>query len=1123
MQLTLQFSGSVSDSTLTETAGQREAVSSWGRGAVCVTAGPGSGKTYVLVERFRRLVTERGVDPRRILAVTYTEKAAQNLVERLAAGEADPARRQAFLRAPVSTLHAFCAGLLREHAFEAELDPEFSVMETWEETIERQRVIREVLEQARADDPQAAERFLRAFAGVDLEPYLEEMHRARCASDTEAFARTIDPEPALRDLIAALEDAARRIPAPDLIAEAQHLRDSAGRDPLESLARLDDLAEPLQTSGRPRGAGKVFKPMRDNLAPRCGAALSGVVHQSSREWLAETLRSVEERSQQWKRSVSKCDYSDLERRAARLLEKHPRLASRFDHVLVDEFQDTNPVQAKLMDLLQSGREHGARTLFAVGDINQSIYGFRYAAPEVFRRFRGDIRAHGGHLVELPENFRSRPEILRAAETILGEAEGIEDRPLRAVRKFPLKTAPSLEVFVARADDSPDAKRREARHLAARIFELRHELRLGESSREPRWGDFAILTRRRVDLETIAAELRPADIPYEVASGKGFFDAAEIRDLVHLLRILVNPRDEISLASVLRSPWVGISDETLLALKTEKVNLARAVTGSDRHPRRSVNRSDQPAEAAPSDSSLLLLIDPADAGRLAAFRERLDRLRRARDETPIDLLLSRAMAETGYEAYLLSQPDGRHQVANARKFLELARRQAESSGAAFDALVSRIEEMRASKSPEAEAPVLDQSVDAVQLMTIHAAKGLEFPVVILPALQSGSRSDSPAAVFSPEYGVGAKWKDPADGSGRADEALVAAQADRKLREAAESSRLFYVAMTRAEDHLVLSCSFGRNSRVGHWASVLQSKLGIDLQSVDDEPQVKILAGLRFRLFRTDADPAAEPRADADNAVSAVEWVEAVQAPIDHSDSATAVTAVALFAECPRRYYLSRYLGFPEDRGPGGGSAPASLANASEEAQETAAERDKPDPGELGSRVHAALAGTVETAASESEVIELVRRFRESELGRRVPADAKHEQDLLFLLDGRLLRGQIDLWFDNGDERILVDYKTDRVEGEQIAERARHYAPQLQLYAHAIEQAAGRPPDRAVLYFLRPDQAVEVDVGSEARQAAAHTVGRFFEAQSKLRFPLETGDHCFRCPHYRALCPAKLGTE
>ena len=1126
MQLTLRFSGSLPDSTLTETAGQREAVSSWGRGAVCVTAGPGSGKTRVLVERFRRLVTEKGVDPRRILAVTYTEKAAQNLVERLAAGEPDVARRQAFLRAAVSTLHAFCAGLLREHAFEAELDPEFSVMESWEETIERQRVIREVLEQTRADDPEAAERFLRTFAGGNIEPYLEEMHRACCASDTEAFARAIDPRLALRDLIEGLENAARQIPAPDLSAEARRLRDSVGRDPLDCLARLDDLTELLKTSGRPRGAGRVLKPLRDNLLSRYRAALSGVVHQSSREWLAETLRLVEKNFQQWKRSVSKCDYSDLERRAVRLLEKHPRLASRFDHVLVDEYQDTNPVQARLMELLQFGREHSHRTLFAVGDINQSIYGFRYADPDVFRRFRGDIRAHGGHIVELPENFRSRPEILRAAETILDDAEGVEPRTLKAAREFPPKPAPSVEVFAARADPPGQAKLREARHLVARVVELKHELRLGKDSRPPQWSDFAVLARRRAVLEPIAAELRRAGIPYETASGKGFFDASEIRDVTRLLRILVNPRDEISLASVLRSPFVGISDETLLALKTEGVNLAQALESIQPDPGRSetehTSKRREPANATPSDVSLLSVINHADRDRLVTFRRRLDRLRRTRDETPIDLLLSRAMAETGYETYLLSQPGGRHQVANVRKFLELARRQAESSGATFDALVSRFEEMRASKSPEAEAPVLDQSVDAVKLMTIHAAKGLEFPVVVLPALQSRPRIDSAPAAFSPEHGVGALWKDPDGGPARPDNALTAIRAETKQREAEESNRLFYVAMTRAEEHLILSCYFGPKSSATHWASAIKGKLAIDFKTLDETPQTKLIGDLRFRLFRTDRDPVTEPPANDEVEAAPVAWAEPMRAPLDHSDSAAPVTAVALFAECPRRYYLSRFLGFPEDREPAVRSAAESLASAPAEDQETAAERDTPDPEELGSRVHALLAGAAPDPG-EGEVIELARRFRESRLGRRVPSDAKHEQDLLFTVDGRLLRGQIDLWFDDGAERVLVDYKTDRVDGEQVAERARQYALQLQLYARAIEQVAGRAPGRAVLYFLRPDEEVEVDVSEKVRQAAAVVVNDFFEAQTKLRFPLETGDHCFQCPHYRGLCPAKLGTE
>ncbi len=154
------------------------------------------------------------------------------------------------------------------------------------------------------------------------------------------------------------------------------------------------------------------------------------------------------------------------------------------------------------------------------------------------------------------------------------------------------------------------------------------------------------------------------------------------------------------------------------------------------------------------------------------------------------------------------------------------------------------------------------------------------------------------------------------------------------------------------------------------------------------------------------------------------------------------------------------------------------------------------------------------------MELARGFQESELGKRVPADAHHEQNLLFALDGHLLRGQVDLWFDEGGERVLVDYKTDQVKSGDVTGHAREYELQLQLYARAIEQATGRRPDRAVLYFLRPNVAVDVDVSEGAIQTAADRVKDFFTAQSRIDFPLNVGEHCYRCPHYRNICPAKV---
>ena len=1109
---------------MTETTKQKEAISSWNQGPVCVTAGPGSGKTSVLTERFRWLVDKKKVSPQKILVITFTEKATQNLTERLTeTNEFLGGRQRTFLRKPIdrntltlSTIHGFCASLLREHAFEAELDPDFSVMDQLETKIEQKRVIREVLEQAHIADPSAVKRFLRSFAGSNIEDDLANMHQEVCASGKKAFVQLSDPKSALRDLIEDLENAAEQGEWPNLAEEAKRLRTAISTQHLDYTRCLDNLDETLNQSiySARRKKSEILKPLR-NKRKDLPYVIAGAVNQDSREWLVAILQKLEQNFQEWKRSSSKCDFSDLQRHAVRLLKKYPHLAKRFDYILVDEYQDINPVQSRLIELLGKDRKTSASTPYVVGDINQSIYGFRYADPNLFQDFRTMV-VGSGHPVDLPDNFRSRVDILLATETFLRGAEGIEPRSLTTGRRFPSKPIPSVEVLAAYAKNKEAARSREARHLATRILELKGKLELGvkdgdsgETFRKPDWKDFAVLARKHTNLEPIARAFRDARIPI-TAAGKRFFDAPEVRDLINLLHILVNPRDEIRFASVLRSPLVGISDETLLILKTEDVNLAQAFTYAT-------------SDAKPDTIFLPSEIDSTDLNRLIQFRQWLTYFRLARDETPIDLLLSRIMTKTGYEAYLLSQPDGLHQVANVRKFLDITRRQAKIRPAGFNALVFHIEEMQTSQPGESNAPVFEQSVDAVQLMTIHAAKGLEFPVVIVPSLESRASSNSSAAGFSPKHGVGAKWKNPTTASSDSrDDALHAIHEDANQRGREESNRLFYVAMTRAEEHLILSCSLGRSGfqRSAHgWLQLLkkafkntpQEKGDIFSRDPDNEPKTETLGKLAVRLLRTDRDPAIEPSSDISVETSPAKWkwAKAMENPLDHSDSTATVTGVSLFAACPRRYYLSRYLGFTENR------QPATNKNYATESNEL-------NPEDLGLKVHEVLANIAQPDPSEKEVVELVRRFRESDLGQRVPPNAKREQDLIFDVNGRLLRGKIDLWFDDDSEnkRVLVDYKTDRVNKMQIAQRAQQYELQLRLYAHAIKQATGRAPDRAELYFLRADKAIEININPEARQNAAKVVHEFFEAQSNLSFPLREGEQCYQCPHYQGLCPSKL---
>ena len=1153
MQYVLPFPGRLPDSTVTETAGQREAVSSWRRGDICVMAGPGSGKTRVLVERFRWLVAEKGIDPRSILAITFTEKAANNMRERLVNSAAGVATRQAFQRAPISTIHAFCAQMIREHALEIGLDPEFSAMEEWEFALERRRVIEEVLERMHTDQPAATEQFLRSFPGFDVHGTIESVYESMRASDGTPFAEA-PSQASDSEFMWHLDELQRLLPSPELEEFASRLNtvESAAK---EQLALLDELAQFVDGLSAAGPGQEALDSLRQSSLPRRRAAVVDSLHQPCREWLAAAVKLVEESYAARKRSLSKLDFNDLERFAVRLLENAPQLRKRFSHVLVDEFQDTNPVQSQLISLLRPsvdrrqpepgvwtpsdearssgqplphGRGSGEGALFAVGDINQSIYGFRHADPDVFRRYRGDLKAHGGHLVELQENFRSRPDILSAVEVILAGEAGIDPRSLVASRSFDHKEIPSVEVLFVRHLVKEAVLRQEAIHVAARIAQLRRELRVGEPARAPKWSDFAVLLRTRKLIEEFSAGFRQAGIPYQLSTGRGFYDAPEVRDLTHFLRILVNPRDEISMAAVLCSPLVGITDGAMLRLKENAANVADGLL---------------------SDTNQ----EPGDQSRLEKFRRQLEKFRQTRDDVSPNLLLSRIIAETGYETCLWSQPTGGHQVANIRKFSELLRRVSQKSGLSFDQIVARVEELRVTESPEAEAAVHDESADAVHVMTLHAAKGLEFPIAFLSALNRRSRGMTDDAGYHATRGIGAKWKDPLTGEPAYDPVFAAIRSDVMRREAEEANRLFYVAMTRAEEHLVLSASCGQRIQATNWARLIRDKLRLDFKQIDNVPQERQVGGLRFRLLQTDQPPEVSAISREPGEQEAANWLNPLDPPEDQSDSAAAVTSIALFAQCPRRYYLSRYLGFGRTveaatveqeaglEGPEAGRrqemGPVPSPDAPSPDREGGVSRfDAPHPTaatlpslvaarpcqatELGRRVHAILAGSQPPDAADTKVMELVRGFQESELGKRVPADAHHEQNLLFALDGHLLRGQVDLWFDEGGKRVLVDYKTDQVKSGDVTEHAREYELQLQLYARAIEQATGRRPDRAVLYFLRPNVAVDVDAGADAIKTATDRVKDFFAAQSRINFPLNAGEHCYRCPHYRNMCPAKV---
>jgi ATP-dependent exoDNAse (exonuclease V) beta subunit len=1028
----------------------------------CVVAGPGSGKTTVLVEYFRRLVGA-GVDPLRILAITFTEKAAGNMRKKL--GEEfqdDPEIRGKLERAWVSTVHGFCARLLRENAVFAGVDPEFRIVQGNEAWRIEQESIAAAIDALFREHPARLRALIRGLSSFEFEEAVLSAYDTMRGAGVrvEDLAGFPVPQGVTPGQIAALRDALRHEPVTAWSdAQRQHLdsilegaeRIVTTTGPLEGLRAIEGFSANLTKCKKGTVARDLVGQLRDRIK-ELKYALITEFYAPQRELLIEILRRFDRQYCERKRQAGALDFADLEEFAVRLLVEHPdtreRLQDQFDHILMDEFQDTNGQQAQLLGLVRPPDR-----FYAVGDINQSIFGFRHAEPQGFLEYRGAIVRRGRRLVNLADNFRSRPEILSAVETIVEGAPGIEPRRLTAGRKFEKPRPVCVDVLAATDLEM------EAQWVARRILEADFDFK-----------DVAVLVRNSEVMAVFAAAFDKAGIPYLVNRGKGFYETREVNDLTCLLRVIANPRDEISLAAVLRSPLVAASDESLLRLKIMGDNLGASVM--------------RPGAE----------FDDEDSGKLARFRDRLREWRIRREYVSFDRLLLAAIDDCGY-------PGG----PNVDKFLAQARDAA--SRMSLDEFVEELALVRASNPREADATPED-SANAVQVMTVHSAKGLEFPMVFVAALHKGVNTNAAVVTFSPRIGLGARWRNPAVREDKDDLFQHEIRQERAKRENAESHRLLYVAMTRAEQQLVLS--FSGKQQPKEWAKLVADKLNLPLDTNRDEllthtaPDGKPWS---LRLLVTDRLPELPLVGQALRPVNPEDKVELLSPPevTEQQNSNATVTDLVAFANCPRQYYLGHYLGLE--------------GRPRKPAEEQAEEVGGISASELGTQVHALLAGKP-LAEPDEEALRLAGVFRQSPLARRVERATRVEREFDFLMavEDLVIHGQVDLWFEEGGELVIVDYKTDSVTAAEAHRRARDHALQLQLYALAVERFAGRAPDHAWLHFLRSNTVVEVDLTPSLLERPEQIVRDFEEAQSKLEFPLNEGERCRRCAFWRDLCPA-----
>ena len=591
-------------------------------GPVLVVAGAGSGKTRVLTTRIAHLIRAHGVPPYRIVAVTFTNKAAQEMRDRLHAMIGPAAGKIA-----MGTFHSLCVRILRAEAAYAGIGPDFQIFDD----SEQQAVIREVCRE------------------LNLDP--------------------------------------QRMPPKRLLASISRAK--------------DELITPEEY---PAGG----------------------------DFWEQIVAKVYAKYQEKLRRSNAVDFDDLIMYVVRLLQSNEEVRrkyqERFDHILVDEYQDTNRAQYMLVHLLAQR----TRNICVVGDEDQSIYAFRGADIRNILEFEKDFP--GAVIIKLEENYRSTQNILGAANSV------IQNNTERKEKRLWTKRDSGAKVLFFQGGSEWE----EARFVAEAIKELRQRER-----REYR--DFAILYRTHALSRVLEEEFLRSGVPYRIVSGVRFYERKEIKDLLAYLRLIHNPNNDLSFLRVVNTPRRGIGETTLARLTAYAEQFSISLFAS---------------------LSYLAGVDGLSAKYIKAlegFRALVDGWRERLPELRLTALVGAVLQESGYLAELQAQgdPEAQARLENLEEFLSLA--QQFETGDTLTDLGTLLEYV----ALISDVDTYDAEADAVSMMTVHASKGLEFPVVFIVGMEEGIFPHARSA-----------WEDG---------------------QLEEERRLAYVAMTRAQDRLILSCA------------------------------------------------------------------------------------------------------------------------------------------------------------------------------------------------------------------------------------------------------------------------------------------------------------------------------
>ena len=1147
-------------------------------GDLLLDAGAGSGKTSVLVERFVSAVLQDGVDVGAMLVITFTEKAAGELRDRIRGrlrelGAAEEAR--ATEGAFISTIHGFCARVLRAGALAAGLDPGFVVLDRDQSAPVAAAAFEQTLREfAQAGD--AAVTLLADYGAGPLQATIRSVYgqlRSRGQPAPRLPPAPPDPGEATARALAA---AARA-----LIAELAAIADP-GRKVLEALGRLERCQALLcEADLWPAALDAVTLPgtgaaLRTDACVAYSGALSA--HRAAcaarcaipvRELMDRLLSGFGAHYEQGKRALSGVDFEDLELLASDLLARRADLrrqyAERFERIMVDELQDTNAVQLALIESI--ARDN----LFTVGDAQQSIYRFRHADVSLFSALGARLQERGAR-AGLQTNFRSHPEVLAVINAGFAQALGDEFRPLlpgrAAVDPRDIEvvadawTGPRAELLLT--DKGADWQLEgmaapwrlaEARALGRRVREL--------VAAGTRPGQVVVLLRATTDMRAYERALEAEGLPTYVIGGRGYWSHPQVLDLIAYLAVLANPLDDESLLTVLASPLVGVSLDALVVL----AGAART--------------REQPPWSVLADSGEALAELPAEEREaLAEFAAWCRAERAAAPRLGVAELIGRALARSGYDEAMLAMPGGRRRLANVRKLMRLGGEHERDHGldlrGFLDLAAARAAGL-AGSSREGEAPLEGEGLDAIRLMTIHRAKGLEFHTVCVADLGRSTRPPHELIRVGADGRLGLRLARTGEAGRVSALAYDQLGAEQRAAEEREERRLFYVAMTRAQERLILSGATrfagwqgdGRNGggTVAWVAPAFVPELGARIAGGGGRVELSG-AELELRVLTGPQDepgPLAErpDRASGDDACEAIVYGAVIApppaAPPAPPVSTLSYSALGEYASCGYRFYAERVLGLaPVPAGPagttgsGGAVIPGGTAVSGGAGDEIAGvEPEQPRPvrpaAQRGVLIHALLerlnfrrpvppdaeaVGTVArrlgivppTPVEARELIGLITTFAASELCQRLgrAGEARREERFAFALSaGVLVTGAIDvLAREPGGTAVVVDYKSDRLgadEPEAVVRRS--YATQQLVYALAALHSGADAVEVIHCFLERTEQPVSVRFPAAERSQLDERLEVLAGGLLRSEFGVSPLPHrrlCAGCPAEAGLC-------